>query len=148
MAHKPEVYISVDIEASGPIPGEFSMLSLGACVVGLPSKTFYVELKPINDHVIDQALQVSGLQLADLKTKGEEPTQAMARFERWIKHISGESRPVFVAFNATFDWMFTHARNFSLPRNTPTMLLTMPQNRQRFLKKCCCLTVSQSSLLL
>ncbi|MBI5452186.1 3'-5' exonuclease [Candidatus Gottesmanbacteria bacterium] len=103
-----ELYISVDIEASGPIPGEFSILSLGACVVGQPSKTFYAELKPINDNFIDKALKVSGLSLEDLKTKGEEPAQAMARFERWIKDISGESRPIFVGFNATFDWMFTH----------------------------------------
>jgi ribonuclease T len=29
-----EIYFSVDIEASGPIPGEYSMLSLGACLVG------------------------------------------------------------------------------------------------------------------
>ena len=29
-----EIYFSVDIEANGPIPGEFSMTSLGACVVG------------------------------------------------------------------------------------------------------------------
>ena len=26
-------YFSVDIEASGPIPGEYSMLSLGVCLV-------------------------------------------------------------------------------------------------------------------
>lgn len=25
------IYISVDIEADGPIPGEYSMLSIGAC---------------------------------------------------------------------------------------------------------------------
>src|SRR5438552_192307 len=35
-----EVYISVDIEASGPIPGEYSLLSLGACVVCKMSETF------------------------------------------------------------------------------------------------------------
>ena len=28
-------YISVDIETSGPIPGDYSLLSLGACVVAL-----------------------------------------------------------------------------------------------------------------
>jgi DNA polymerase III epsilon subunit-like protein len=108
MAHTSDTYISVDIEASGPIPGEFSMLSLGACAVGLPSNTFYAELKPINDNFMAKALQVSGLSLEDLKTKGEEPACAMARFEGWIKDISGERRPVFVGFNATFDWMFTH----------------------------------------
>lgn len=108
MPYTSELYISVDIEASGPIPGEFSMLSLGACGVGLPSKTFYAELKPINDHFIDKALEVNGLSLTDLRTRGEEPAHAMARFEGWIKDISGEGRPVFVGFNAAFDWSFTH----------------------------------------
>lgn len=108
MSRKTELYISVDVETSGPIPGEFSMLSLGACVVGQPSKTFYAELKPINDNFIDKALEVNGLSLEELKINGEEPAQAMARFEKWIKDISGANRPVFVGFNATFDWMFTN----------------------------------------
>ena len=32
---KPSLYISVDIEADGPIPGPYSMLSLGAAVAGV-----------------------------------------------------------------------------------------------------------------
>src|SRR6266436_4496570 len=36
-----EAYISVDIEAAGPVPGEYSMLSLGACLVDSPEITFY-----------------------------------------------------------------------------------------------------------
>jgi len=39
---------SVDIESSGPIPGEYSMLSIGACVVGNTKDSFYAELKPIS----------------------------------------------------------------------------------------------------
>jgi hypothetical protein len=45
--HAADTFISVDVEASGPIPGEFSMLSLGACLVGQPTTSFYVELKLI-----------------------------------------------------------------------------------------------------
>lgn len=105
---KPELYISVDIEAAGPIPGEFSLLSLGACVVGQPRQTFYTELKPINNKFIVQALEVNRLSMAELKIKGEKPAEAMARFEKWILKVSEENRPVFVAFNATFDWSFTH----------------------------------------
>ncbi|MBM3254473.1 MAG: 3'-5' exonuclease [Candidatus Omnitrophica bacterium] len=108
MTHKPELYISVDVETSGPIPGEFSLLSLGACVVGQPSKTFYAELKPLNDNFDKKALEVSDLSMEELRIKGEKPAEAFARFEKWIKEVSGENRPIFVAFNATFDWMFTH----------------------------------------
>jgi hypothetical protein len=39
-----EKYNSVDIEAAGPIPPTYSMLSLGACVVGDEQTTFYTEL--------------------------------------------------------------------------------------------------------
>ena len=48
MANKSELYISVDVETSGPIPVEFSLLSLGACIVGNTSKTFYAEIKPLH----------------------------------------------------------------------------------------------------
>ena len=61
-----ETFISVDIEASGPIPGEFSMLSLGACIVGASEQSFYVELKPITINYQPEALQVAGFDLDDL----------------------------------------------------------------------------------
>ena len=62
-----EVYISVDVEAAGPIPGEYSMLSLGACVTDSPQESFYIELKPINDKADPEALSVSKLSLEKLK---------------------------------------------------------------------------------
>jgi DNA polymerase III epsilon subunit-like protein len=103
---KDEVYVSVDVETSGPIPGEYSMLSLGAVVVGDVSKTFYREFKPITDRYVAEALQVSGLSLEKLKETGNEPATAMQDFESWISSVSNDRRPVFTAFNATFDWMF------------------------------------------
>lgn len=108
MSRSSELYISVDIESSGPIPGEFSLLSFGACVVGQRLKTFYAELKPINDNFIDKALKVSGLSMKELKINGEKPAEAMGRFEKWILEVCAEKRAVFLAFNATFDWSFTH----------------------------------------
>lgn len=104
-----ETYISVDIEASGPIPGEYSMLAIGACLVSAPHRDFYTELRPLNDRYVPEALAVSGLSLGKLMEEGEEPAVAMARFEQWLEQMTplGQS-PVFVAFNATFDWMFTH----------------------------------------
>ncbi len=103
-----EIYISVDIETAGPIPGEYSMLSLGACVVGETSKTFYVELKPMSAKFITSALEVSKLSLERLEKEGIEPASAMAKFEEWVNKVSEGRRVVFVAFNATFDWSFTH----------------------------------------
>ena len=50
-----ELFISVDIEASGPVPGTYSMLALGACVVTNCQDRFYVELKPISQASVPAA---------------------------------------------------------------------------------------------
>lgn len=101
-----ETYILVDMEASGPIPEVYSMLSVGACVVGDMSKTFYVELKPVNDNYIQEVLNVTGFSMEELKKNGTEPKKAMGNFEKWIKtEAAPNSRAVFVSFG-TFDWMF------------------------------------------
>ncbi len=97
--------ISVDIEASGPIPGEFSMLSLGACVVGNRSMKFYVELKPINANFLQIALDVCKLSMEELSVSGQDPEKAMESFKDWVVRVSGNRRPVFCSFG-TFDWMF------------------------------------------
>jgi len=108
MPNTKEVFISVDIEASGPIPGEYSLLSVGACVVGDLDQSFYAELKPLNENFTKQALEISGFSLEALKITGEEPSAVMERFEHWVRQAARDNRPVFVAFNATFDWSFTH----------------------------------------
>ncbi|MBI5030071.1 MAG: 3'-5' exonuclease [Chloroflexi bacterium] len=102
-----EILISVDIEASGPIPGEFSMLSLGACVVGATEQRFYVELKPITRNFEPEAMSIAGFDLADLEKSGVEPKIAMLDFERWIANVTPpDHRPIFVAYPIAFDWMF------------------------------------------
>ena len=105
---KDDVFVSVDIEADGPIPGDYSMISFGAVVVGQPALTFYRELKPISDRFVPEALAVSGLDRAVLARDGAEPEAAMREFTAWLAEVSPKRRPVFVAFNATFDWMFVH----------------------------------------
>jgi ribonuclease T len=105
----PEMYFSVDIEANGPIPGEYSMTALGACVVGRPEEAFYAELKPLHDRFDPKALAIGGLSMDRLRETGEEPSAAMRRFVDWVRDVAGQDhRPVLVAFNATFDWMFVH----------------------------------------
>ena len=103
-----ETCISVDIESSGPIPGEFSMLSLGACVVRNTSRKYYVMLKPISERFVPEALKVSGFSLDELKKTGIEPKIAMSAFSDWVDEVTAGGRPVLVAFNATFDWQFVN----------------------------------------
>lgn len=101
-----EIYISVDIEASGPVPCKYSMLSLGACVVGDTGRNFYCEIKPINDSFVPEAIEITGLNLNHLKMTGIEPGTALKSFAEWIEQTSNNEIPVFVGFNAPFDWQF------------------------------------------
>ena len=105
---KRECYISVDVESSGPIPGKYSMLSLGACLVCDLDKTFYIELKPISKDFIPAALQVSGFDLVRLEQEGQSPSEAMRSFRVWVEKVAGNSKAVFVGFNACYDWQFVN----------------------------------------
>lgn len=107
MTVKREVFISIDVEAAGPIPGEFSLLSIGACLVDDDSRSFECELKPINRNFDPKALEVSGFSLEALAQSGRDPKEAMVEFRDWISSVTGEGgTPVFVGFNAPFDWSF------------------------------------------
>jgi ribonuclease T len=104
-----EVFISVDVETSGPIPGEFSLLSIGACLVEDDSLAFECELKPINSNAIPAALEVSGLSLDRLNRDGIAPSDAMRQFQHWVYEVAKPNgKPVFVGFNASFDWSFVN----------------------------------------
>ena len=102
-----EVFVCVDVETAGPIPPDYSLLSIGACSVFEPQSTFYIELQPVNDQLTPEAAQVHKLSLEGLAVEGIPPAIAMQRFEAWIAEQSAPPKqPVFVAFNAAFDWMF------------------------------------------
>ena len=98
-------YIMVDIEADGPIPGDYSMVCFGAIVVE-PSlaKSFYGRTKPISENWIPEALAVSGFSREE--TEGfDEPKSVMESFAHWIDEHS-KGRPQFIADNNGFDWQF------------------------------------------
>jgi ribonuclease T len=108
MATKKDCFISVDVETSGPIPGDYSMLSLGACIVGGKDDGFYVEIKPLNDNAVPDAMKVTGFDLAKLAKTGERPEDAMSKLRDWLKEVGDSTKPVFVGFNAGFDWSFVN----------------------------------------
>ncbi len=103
-----DCFVSVDVETAGPIPGEYSMLSLGACVVGRPDDGFYAEFKPLNGNAVADALRVTGFDLTELARTGEPPEVAMAKFRDWLTGACAGEEPVFVGFNAGFDWSFVN----------------------------------------
>jgi hypothetical protein len=102
-------YISVDIESSGPIPGEYSLLTIGACLVDDDSTTFAASLKPLNRNAVPEAMSVSGLSLDELERTGQPPADAMAAFGEWIAQATQDgTKAVFVGLNAPFDWSFVN----------------------------------------
>jgi DNA polymerase III epsilon subunit-like protein len=106
-AERPETYISVDVETSGPTPHEYAMISIGACLVDDPQSGFYAELKPTTDAALESSLAVSGLSMEKLARDGLTPKDAMRQFEDWIELVTPRGHvPIMVAFNAVFDWMF------------------------------------------
>ncbi|SFK37616.1 hypothetical protein SAMN05216275_123106 [Streptosporangium canum] len=116
---KTETYISVDIEADGPIPGPYSMVSFGMAVAGRMTgkafepvdpqiHTFYAELKPISGDHVPEALAVSGLDRETLIREGAEPSAAMKGAAGWIREVCGNSTPVLAAYPLAYDWMWMY----------------------------------------
>ncbi|MCW5875991.1 MAG: 3'-5' exonuclease [Anaerolineales bacterium] len=101
-----ECFICVDVETAGPNPADYSLLSVGAALVSDPQQTFYAELKPLKPNFTEEAQTIHGLSMAALAEAGLEPREAMQRFADWLDEVRGGRPPVFVAFNAPFDWMF------------------------------------------
>jgi ribonuclease T len=102
-------YISVDVESSGPIPGEFSLLTIGACAVDDRTQRFQCSLKPLNKNADPKALHVTGLSLEVLEREGLAPADAMQRFRDWLAPLCEDGHcPIFVGLNAPFDWSFVN----------------------------------------
>jgi hypothetical protein len=98
-------YVMVDVEADGPIPGDYSMVCFGAVLVreGLDC-TFYGRLKPISGQWIPEALAVSGFTREE--TLGfDEPKPMMENFALWLKE-NAKGRAFFISDNNGFDWQF------------------------------------------
>jgi DNA polymerase III epsilon subunit-like protein len=101
-----EQFIVVDVETSGPNPGAYSLLSIGACTLRKPRDTFYIELIPDKSEFVQDAMDVNKLSLAALTTEGISPEIALSQFVSWVKKNALDGQPIFTAFNAPFDWMF------------------------------------------
>jgi DNA polymerase III epsilon subunit-like protein len=104
----PETWISVDVETSGPTPAAGSLIAIGACLVEHPELGIELLLRPDPDLPwLAEAEAVHGLDRDLLLREGLDPADAMTALEGWLERVvPAGSRPVFVALNAPFDWMF------------------------------------------
>jgi DNA polymerase III epsilon subunit-like protein len=101
-------YIMVDIEADGPIPGDYSMIAIGAIVVSESlDETFYGLLKPISPLWVPEALAVSGFN-REQTLEFPEAENVMRLFSNWVSAQANAWRPIFVSDNNGFDWQFVN----------------------------------------
>lgn len=108
-------YYSVDIEATGPVPGLYNMVSLGATAIHpvqgssdwTVGQSFYVELRPSFAGSQAQANEIHGLDLERLALDGLEPRAAMTSLTDFVEQTcTPGTTPVFVGHVAVFDWMY------------------------------------------
>lgn len=129
-------YVSIDVETTGPIPGKYSMLAIGATIIRDYNKNerpyFYKELQPLNYSYDIDAMKIACLSLDCLKpyvnnseynpkdinfqpkkvldtmfTNCDSPKNVMQEFSEWIYSVSKNRKIVEVASPIKFDGMFT-----------------------------------------
>jgi len=108
-----EWYCSTDIETNGPIPGDYSMLSLGAAAFDSGGKllsTFSVNLQDLPGAKAapdTMAWWATNQEAYDATRKDMvDPKVAMEKYIAWIKAQPG--KPVFVGYPAGFDFLFVY----------------------------------------
>jgi len=120
-------WFCIDIEANGPVPGLYDMVSLGATVVyrdGSGSlvlgEDFYMELKPVAPRFDARAAAIHGLDQARLAAEGLSRADAASALADWVH---AQTRPgteaCFVGHNAPFDWSYVAHLYAELSQSNP-----------------------------
>ena len=109
----PEIYVSTDIEADGPIPGPHSMLSFASAAY-LADKTL-ISTYSANLATLPQA-QAHPATMAwwqqfpqaweACRVHVRPPEQVMPEYLAWLQALPG--RPVFVGWPASWDFMWIY----------------------------------------
>jgi len=95
----------VDVEADGPCPGLYSMVSFGAVLVDSDlTTTYYGKLAPITDKWDPVALSISSTTREQHLTY-DNPKSVMRWFNDWVL-LKSKGSAVFVSDNPAFDWQF------------------------------------------
>jgi hypothetical protein len=109
----PEIYVSTDVEADGPIPGRNSMLSFASAAYTADKvlvATFSANLETLPearpDPRTEQWWQSQPEAWAACRQELESPDAVMARHAAWLDGL-GKS-PVFVGYPAAYDFMFVY----------------------------------------
>lgn len=106
------IYVSTDIEADGPCPGKFSMLSLAsaAFIEGneTPISTYTVNIETLPGASTDpdtaKFWERNPEAYVATRVDTKSPEQAMGQYSDWVSNLDG--KPIFVGYPASFDSLF------------------------------------------
>ena len=107
-------YFCIDIEANGPVPSLYDMVSLGAVVVYADDKgtlhignQLYLEIRPQAPRFDARAADIHGLDQERLMKEGLPRPEFCRQLSTWVhNNTKPNTRPTFVGHNAPFDWSF------------------------------------------
>lgn len=110
---RPEIYVSTDVEADGPIPGPHSMLSFASAAY-LADKTllstFSANLDTLpgaSGHPDTMRWWADNASAWDTCRRDCQPPEAaMKRYAAWLHALPG--KPVFVGYPAAYDFLFVY----------------------------------------
>ena len=109
----PEVYVSTDVEADGPIPGPNSMLSFASAAYRADKTlvaTFAANLALLPGAAgAPQTMEWWRGQpeaWAACRSDPRDPAEVMPEYVAWLKALPG--KPVFVGYPAAYDFLFVY----------------------------------------
>lgn len=101
-----KTHFVLDVEADGPAPGLYNMISFGLVSVADPSQGFLGEVAPIlNSAGNPGAREVTGISFETQKT-WRGASDVMHAAVDWLKQHTQGKRAVFWSDNPAFDWSF------------------------------------------
>ena len=113
-----QVFLSIDIEADGPIPGRNSMLSFGVAAFEVsdapnsrePIATFEATIVPLEEATPSpetMAWWAEHPEAYEVATRDARPaTTVMPEFLTWIEGLP--KKPVVIGYPVTYDFMFLY----------------------------------------
>lgn len=113
MGKEEEIYVSTDIEADGPIPGPYSMLSFASAAYAADKRlvaTFTINLETLEGagtHPKTMEWWQQFPQAWEACRQNTRPPQvAMTEYLAWLRGLPG--KPVFLGWPASWDFMWIY----------------------------------------
>ena len=108
-----EIYVSTDVEADGPIPGRYSMLSFASAAMdaaGARLGTYTANLVTLPGAISDPETMAwwerNPAAWRACRSDPRDPGEAMTEYRAWLEALPG--KPVFVGYPAAYDFMFVY----------------------------------------